>query len=130
MANQEMPVIVRFSKEEFASLLGRHPDDQDLQHLGTLNVVLRSIDHMPEIVAHPALSQVPGASNALRDLTEQLRPLEAEVFKRLRSNPELAKQFIQDPVATLDKMNLLPGSARSDVEAAARILAPLFTAKP
>lgn len=126
MSTYEMPVVVRFSKEEFAVALDRPVSDPDVERIGGMNVVLQPIAQSPKFDENSAVANALGASAALRGLQEALQPIEEELFQRLRSNPDLARRFVLDPAATLEELGLLNASLKSQVASYAQTLAPLF----
>jgi hypothetical protein len=129
MSTHEMPVLVRFNKEEFAQALGRPVTDPDVQRLGGMNVVLRPIEQETAVAAHADVAKLAGANAALKGLADTLRPVEEKLFQRLRSNPALAKRFVLDPRKTLDELGLLDAGTKTKLEGHAKTLQPLFMAK-
>lgn len=127
MASFEMPVIVRFSKQELAGMTGRPVTDPAVERLGGLNIVLRPIGAPPE-AGDPAPGNKEMAA-AMRDLKAVLQPIESALFARLRSSSALARKFARDPLATLDELQLLDAAARKKVQGYAKVLAPLFAVK-
>lgn len=127
MASFEMPVIVRFSKQELAGMTGRPVTDPDIDRLGGLNIVVRPMGAQPETV-NPAPGNKETAA-ALRELTAVLQPIESALFARLRSNSALARKFVRDPLATLDELQLIDAATWKKVQGYAKVLAPLFAVK-
>jgi hypothetical protein len=129
MPSYEMPVVVRMNKEELAAALGRPTSDPDVERLGGLNVVLHPIGDTAKVAAHPALAAAPGAGAALTALAQTLKPIEEKLFQRLRSNPALAKRFLVNPAATLDELELVDPSTKSQIQSHASKIAPAMTVK-
>jgi hypothetical protein len=130
MPSYEMPVVVRMSREEVAASLGRAADDPEVQRLGGLNLVLHPMGDAERLAAHPTVAATPGAADEMRALAELLRPVEEQLFQRLRSNPALGKRFIADPAATLDELGLLTDEGRTRLRAAAATLSRLGDGPP
>jgi hypothetical protein len=129
MPSYEMPVVVRMSKEELAAALGRPLSDPDVERLGGLNVVLHPIGDTAKVAAHPTLAAAPGAEAALMALAQTLKPIEEKLFQRLRSNPALAKRFLVNPAATLEELELVNPSIKSQIQNHAGKIAPAMTVK-
>jgi hypothetical protein len=127
MSSYEMPVIVRLSKEDLAAATGRPVDDPDVQRIGGLNVVLQPMGQSANLAA--GMANAEGAGSALQGLQEALQPLEEELFQRLRSNPNLAREFLLNPIGSLEEWGLLDASAKSRIAICTKALAPLFAAK-
>ena len=134
----EMPVVVRFSKEEFARATGRPVDDPNVQRIGDLSVVLRAIGQpaapahttgAASVATHPTVAQTPGAAEALQALETLLKPVEEKLFQRLRSNPGLGRRFVLNPLGTLEELGLLDASTKDQVQAHANTLASLLPKK-
>jgi hypothetical protein len=75
------------------------------------------------------MADAEGAGDALQELQEALRPVEEELFQCLRSNPNLACQFLLNPIGSLEEWGLLNDSAKSRIATCANVMAPLFAVK-
>ena len=113
MSNYEMPVAIRLNKEELAAALGRPVDDPDVQRLGGMNVVLHAISspvaNNASLIANTAMTATVSA------LHDALAPLEEKLFQRLRSNPNTAKEFLSDPMGTMERLGLMDDAMRAKI---------------
>lgn len=104
MPRLELPIIVRLSLQELARALGRPDEDSSVQRLGGLTVLLRSRTERPSALPAPDLIGTLAGPPALLALAGAFRPVEPELFQRLKANPELAKRFVLDPAAALQEL--------------------------
>ncbi len=131
MSNHEMPVIVRLSKEELAHAMGRPVDDADVERLGGLNVVLHPIrsDQPINVALKTQMTLKAEHVDALQNLAATLKPLEEQLFQRLRSDPHAGKRFLTDPMAALEEFGLMDAGLKAKVEPHRTKLAPLMVVK-
>ncbi len=131
MSNHEMPVIVRLSKEELAHAMGRPVGDADVERLGGLNVVLHPIrsDQPINVALKTQMTLKAEHVDALQNLAATLKPLEEQLFQRLRSDPHAGKRFLTDPMAALEEFGLMDAGLKAKVEPHRTKLAPLMVVK-
>jgi hypothetical protein len=117
----EMPVVARLSREELARALYKPVDHPDIALLGGLNVVIHPMDS-PHVPSASALADaMPHAANEIASAAEALGAIEEKLFERLR-NPNTARQFLLDPMGTLDRLGLVDEATRAKLEAHAAVL--------
>jgi hypothetical protein len=104
MPRTELPIIVRLSQQELASALGRSAGDSSVQRLGGLTVVLRARTERPPLAPVLDLIGTLAGPPSLLALAGVFRPVEPDVFRRLKDNPALAKRFVLDPAAALREL--------------------------
>jgi hypothetical protein len=110
-----MPIVVRLSQLELAEALGQPVDDSSVQRLGGLIVVLRPIQPGPGPEHTPAPLDLVGAMGgppALRALAGAFRPVEQNLFRRLKANPALARRFVLNPASVLAELDLAPANRK------------------
>ena len=113
MPRTELPIIVRLSQQELACALGRPDGDSSVRRLGGLTVVLRARTEPPSLMPVPDLLGTLAGPPSLLALAGVFRPVEPDVFRRLKGNPELAKRFVLDPAAALRELGELGGGAEA-----------------
>lgn len=104
MPRLELPIIVRLSLQELARALGRPDGDSSVQRLGGLTVILRSRTEQHSAPPAPDLVGTLAGPPSLLALAGVFRPVEPELFRRLKANPALAKRFVLDPAAALREL--------------------------
>jgi hypothetical protein len=130
MSDYEMPVAVHLTKEELAKAAGRPADDPEIARLGGLNVVFHAMMSPQAKTAAAALAKVDAsAHSSLSALSEQLKPLEAKLFQLLRSNPNTAKKFLLDPLATMEQLGLVDAKMRAEILSQRQALSSVFAPK-
>lgn len=104
MPRLELPIIVRLSLQELARALGRSAADSSVQRLGGLTVVLRASSARPTAQPAPDLVGMLAGPPSMLALAGAFRPVDPQLFRRLKANPALAKRFVLDPAATLQEL--------------------------
>jgi hypothetical protein len=75
-----------------------------VQRLGGLTVVLRASTERPSALPAPDLVGMLAGPPSILALAGAFRPVDPELFRRLKANPALAKRFVLDPAATLQEL--------------------------
>lgn len=118
----EMPVIARLSREELAQALDKPVDHPDVELLGGLNVVIHPMAS-PHVASVEKLSaSMPAAGTQLSAVAKSVAGIEEALFERLRSNPNIAKQFLLAPLDTLESLGLIDTAMRSKLEEHAAVI--------
>lgn len=127
MANYEMPVIVRLTKDELARALNATTDHKDVALLGGLNVVFHPMASEHSLKAEAGLLAKSAATGAVNGLKAALQPIEAQLLQHLRSNANIGKQFLLNPVGTLEQLGLIDATTRATIEGHAATIASTVT---
>ena len=114
MADYEMPVIVRLTQHELAATLNKPLDHPDVKALGGLNIVIHPAESEHSRASADAVAAKVG-SDAMAQIKAQLLPLEQKVFHALR-NPKIAKDFLRDPLGTLERLGLIDAKKRGELQ--------------